>query len=246
MPLEGGEFYDRSPPAFLQQGDILRNVPLISLPPSKELVVLRTSRSHAPLTLPLAGDLEVMREGAVNAFAGGAAESVVVSAIRGMAVLITQTCDLADSENWLVCVVRTVQGSEVDRGNLFADKYSDLFGLPQHPNAYFGESYIDLTDIRPIRRETVELAERIVSLTRAAQNALTEKLALAFSRRWGFAPGDEVLVGGKYRCNRCNNYHGVENPDQEFKVGERFPECQNCKKIRKTAAWYLLVEHKKS
>ncbi len=246
MVIQGQDFYDLSNPTYLQQGDIFPDLPLVSLPPSKELVVLRTpgTRDHFPVLLP--GDVEAVPERTVNAFDSGQPEHTVVSAVRGSGILITQTCDLEDSDYWLVSPIYELASTSVDRGNLFAGKFANLFGLPTHPLSYFPDSYIDLSDLRPARRESVDISDRIASLTRGAQNNLSEKLARSLSRRWGFGPGDKIPTDGKYRCNQCNNYFDIDNRAREFKAGQEFPDCDNCRKIHKTASWYLLVEHKKS
>lgn len=246
MVGQGQDFYDLSNPTFLQQGDIFPDVPLISLPPSTELVVLRVpgSREYLPELFP--GQIEAVREKAVDAFEGGRPEHIVVSAVRGSGILVTQTCDLDDSDYWLVSPIYVLADTGVSRGNLFAGKYANLYGLLKHPHDYLPESYIALSDLRPVRRGSIGIEDRIASLARSAQNALSEQLARSLSRRWGFAPGEFVPADGKYRCNQCNNYFGIGNPEREFRAGGRFPECENCKKVHKTTSWYLLVKHKKS
>ncbi len=246
MPNQGEEFYNLSNPTFLQQGDIFPNVPLISLSPSTELVVLRVpgSREYQPELFP--GQVEAVREKAVDAFEGGRPEHIAVSAERGSGILVTQTCDLDDSDYWLVSPIYELADTEVSRGNLFAGKYAKLYGLLKHPDDYLPESYIDLSDLRPVRRGSIGIEDRIASLARSAQNALSEQLGRSLSRPWGFAPGEFVPARGKYRCNQCNKYFGIRNPEQEFRAGGKFPECENCKKVHKTASWYPLVKHKKS
>jgi len=248
LPLEYDSFYDFSNPLYLQQGDLFPNVPLVSLPPGKELILLRVPGSRARLRGLPGEAIEAVRERATDAFGDDEPEHIVALAQRAMGILITQTCDIEDTEqqNWLVSPAYSIDGSSVDRKTLFANKYSNLFLLPRHPNGYFEDSYIDLSDMRPVRRGSVGLPDRVASLSKATQNELAEKLARSLSRRWGFGPGEVVRVSGKYRCNSCNNYFGVGNPERDFAAGERFPGCPDCAEVHKTAAWYLLVQHRRS
>ena len=239
------EFYDPSCPPYPQQGDIFPAVPLLTLPASNELVLLRNIDNRAYLPALQPGPCLAVRERVINdAFEPGP-EYVVVSGQRGMGVVLTQTCDLIQSEYWLVSPAREVEGTEVDRQNLFAGKYATLFGLPPHPKGYFQESYVDLSDLHRVHKQSVPLGDRVGCLTRSVQNSLSEKLARSMSRRWGYEPDEPVPITGWYKCNRCNDYY-VENQPQKFVEGESFPRCPNCDKIHKTASWYPLLKHKKS
>jgi hypothetical protein len=248
------DFYDLSVPAFFQQGDILPDAPLISLPPSEHLVLVRDARTQSRLAEPTSSsEVRLFHEQALDAFPEDAPEHVVVSAQRGMAMIITQTCDIADhqteGDNWSVCPCYSIEGSEVNEGMLFSDhplkqRYPNLFGLPKHPNAYFDAHYVDLSDIRTISCKSIKLADRIASLVPLKQLRLNDKLAWMFSRAWGYSEGEDVPADGKYRCNLCNRFYGIVNPEIDLKVGMKFPACVNCTKLRKRPQWYLLHKHK--
>jgi hypothetical protein len=242
---DGDDFYDPSPPNFIQQGDIFPNVPLIEIPPSRQLVVLRTLGARGRLTDPSPGPVELVQEDAVDSFADGEREHIVVSALRGLGIVMTQTCDLEHIDLWMVCPGFSVDGSTVDAGNLFANNYPNLFGLPDQPDKYFDACYIQLSDIRQISRHSVRLADRIASLSQMKQQALQDKLGQMLQRVWGYAEGEEVQRAGKYKCHRCNLFIGIENPAIDLNAGDRFPRCQNCAKIHKSGQWYLLHTHKK-
>jgi hypothetical protein len=241
LASEDGGFYDLSPPPFLQQGDILPGLPLISAPPSRHLIILR--KSDGKPWDPSPGPLEAVDERLINAFDGNA-EYVAASAERGLAAILTQTCDLVDQEQWLITPLLTLDASGLDQGNLFAGKFANLFGMRKHPE-YFDAGYLDLTRCFPIRRETLDLKDRIASLSQAAQHALNDKLSETLTRVWGFAPGDLVTTTGKYRCVRCFNFFDVKNEVVHFEAGGRFTECDDCRKIKKRAQWRLLRKHEK-
>lgn len=238
----GEDFYDLSSPIYPQQGDIFPNVPLISPPPSFHLLILRET-DGSPWQ-PKEGPLLASSERLLNAF-DGVAEYAAVSVDRGLAAILTQTCDLVDQEQWLVSPLLALAGSGIDAGNLLAGKFANLFGLPQHPSGYFDAGYLDLGKCFAIRPESVQQKDRIASLSLDAQHALNDKFAEALNRMWGNAPGDDVPEIGRYRCIRCFQFYGLENKIIELKTGEKFPDCPDCVKIKKHAQWRLLRKHKK-
>jgi hypothetical protein len=237
----GEAFYDLSSPAFRQQGDIFPNVPLISPPPSPNLLILRNT-DGTPWN-PQPGPLVASSEQLLNAFDGGP-EHIAASAERGLGIVLTQTCDL-DQDLWLAGQLRGLDGTNIDRGNLMAGKYANLFGLPAHPLDHFGDAYVDLTRVFSVARECFPHKDRIASLTLSAQISLTEKISQSLTRPWGYAPGDAVLVSGHYRCLRCFMFDGLNNDVIALSVGQRFPECADCTKIKKRAQWRLLLKHQK-
>jgi hypothetical protein len=238
------DFFDLSPPSFLQQGDLLQNVPLLGLPPSKALVVLRTPGTRGPWDLQ-AGLVEAVHELGVTSFADGSPEYIVASAQRGLAMLVTQTCNLEDNDHWSVCPAYEVKGSKVDRKTLFDGKYPNLFGIFRHPEDYFPESYVDLGDIRPIRNVSTDRSDRVASLSQEAQYELSEKIAAALGREWGFREGESVPQSGRYRRRNCAKY-AIAPTECDFVAGNKFTRCEKCKEIHKTEQWYLLLKHKRS
>jgi hypothetical protein len=237
----GEDFYDLTSPPYLQQGDIFPNVPLISPPPSPHLVILREVDGKP--WVPKPGILQASDERMVNAF-DGSPEYIAVSAERGLAAILTQTCDL-DLEQWLVCPLTAIEGTNIDEGNLFAGKYANLFGMPKHPNGYFETGCLFLPQCFTIRRESLRQSDRIASLSLDAQHALADKLSETLTRLWGFAPGERVPETGKYRCLRCFQFCGLSNEIVEFRAGQAFGDCPDCGKIGKKAQWRLLRKHKK-
>ena len=162
------EFYDSAAVTYLQQGDILAEVPLLSAPPGPELVVLRHPETRGPWAHSGPGLVSALAETEVeDAFLNGAPEHVAVSAERGVAMLITQTCNLNDDrhEHWLVAPVYSIAGQRIDLGNLFAGKIENLFGLCPHPTGLYDVSYSVLSDLRPIRRDSVDILDKIISIS---------------------------------------------------------------------------------
>ena len=247
MPLpSAAEFYDGARVPYLQQGDVLSEVPLLSPPPGSEFVLLRNYETHRPWDRRGPGVVAALAESDVeDPFSDGSPEHVAVSAQRGVAMLITQTCNLSgdEHEHWLVAPIYTVGDKRIDLGNLFGGKIENLFGLVAHPTGLYGVSYALLSDLRSIRRDSVDILDKIVSLSAGYQAKLAEQIARALARDWGYAAGEIVPRTGRYRCLRCNRWYDVANPIQEFTAGASFPPCEKCAEIGKSAQWYLLLRH---
>ena len=163
-----------------------------------------------------------------------------MAAIRVAAVLMTQTCDLARSEFWAVSPLNTLEPN-FDRGSLYGGYFNTLFPYPKHE--HFEDSLIDITELHPIRPSNVSLANRIASVKMPIQQLLSDRFLHAMGRRWGHAKDEEVPQEGNYRCLGCNDF---DMPVQEklFKKGEKFPDCERCATIRRSAQWYLLRKPK--
>ncbi len=242
------EFYGDDPPTHLQQGDICAGVPVLLLPASDELILIRHSQDRQ-LDHLTAGPVELVREKAVaNAFES-AHEYVAVAAVRIWAMLMTPTCDLDDLAVWAVWPLYGLEGAGADVERALATpSHPTLLRLPD--NDRFPASYIDVTDFRSIGKEQFQLKNRIASVTREAQHELTERFLKASGRPWGYGPGEIVQPlarheTGRYRCARCNLYD-LTVSEVFIKQGELFPVCDNCRKINKAAQWYPLTKHKKS
>ena len=243
------EFYLPDPPTHLQQGDICADVATILPPHDEELLLVRERSTRRRLDRPVAGPVELVRERALGDAFDDSQENIAAVADRVWAMLMTPTCDLEGLEVWAVWPLHTVEGSREDVIRALATpSHPTLFRLPE--NGRFPASYIDLTDFRSIVREHFQLKDRIASVTREAQHALTERFLMAQGRPWGYAPGETVQPLGRhetgaYRCARCTLY-SVSVPEIMLKPGEMFPDCENCKKINKSAQWYPIRKHKKS
>ena len=234
-------FYDPDPPSYLQQGDIIAGVPVLLTPPSDELLLLRMPETLARPDDLAPGRIEAVREMLVgDAFEQ--AEYVGVAAVRGVAMLMTQTCDLNKTNEYLVCPLEEFAGSGIDNGNLRAGKLQTLFHVPG--TDYYGDSYIDFTTLRLASSEAVALKNRVRALTREAQLDLAIRFARALGRDWGHAPGDIIPKTGKYRCILCVKYD-VQLAEIEVEAGEPFPDCPNCKRERKRAQWHQVLPLKK-
>ncbi len=252
MPLLSDAFYLQELPTGLQQGDIISGTPLILLPPLDSLVIVRSSHHRLPLDHLVPGEAELVDERVLNdAFERGT-EYSVMSVLRGLAMVITATCDLDAAKDsggvWTVWPIRPIDGSGLDQGNLNAGKYTNLYRLPDHD--YFDGAFIDVTDLRPVRPEQCPLKNRIASISRLAQDDLFQKFHRSLGRIWGYAEGEIVdplgkYETGKFRCARCTLFD-VTVSEKTLQPGLPAPECENCKKIGRSAQWYPLTKYRKA
>ncbi len=211
-------------------------------------MLIRSPHRRFPLEHLEPGEAVLVNEKTLNdAFETGS-EYAAVSVQRGLAMLITPTCDLQQPDGvWAVWPLRPIGGAGIDIGNLDAGKYANLTRVPDHD--YFEEVFIDLTDIRPVRPEQFLLKNRVASITREAEDEILQKYHRALGRTWGYAQGETIDPLGKYqtgafRCAQCNLYD-VSVTTIQLKAGMQAPECENCKRIGKSAQWYPLTKHRK-
>ena len=240
MLVPEDDFYEEDPPKELQQGDVLVGVPLLFLPKSEELLLLRLPRSRSRISELPSGLVEVVREKVIgDAF--DQAEYVGLAAVRAAAVLMTQTCDLSRNEFWTVAPLEPLDQASIDRGNLYGGHYKKYFPFPKHQ--HFEESLIEITDLHAIRPENVGVGNRIASVKMPIQQLLSDRFLHAMGRRWGHAEGEEAPKDGKYRCLGCNDFDMPVN-ERPFEKGEKFPVCERCAKIKRPTQWYLLHKPK--
>jgi hypothetical protein len=251
LTLASDAFYLDIPPSSLQQGDIVAGVPLLLLPRLDHLIIVRSQHRRLKMEHLDPGDVELVRESTVKDPFDDQHEYAVVAATRGLGLLLTATCDLVKLDVWLVCPLFPVHDSGLDKGNLNAGKFHNLYALPEY--SHFDSAYINFSDIRPLRPEQCPLKDRIASTTREGMNDVMTRFAKSMGRQWGYADGElaEPLGKydtGKYRCAQCNIYDVTvsEIPAGKIKTGDRFPVCDNCAKINRAPQWYPLARHRKS
>lgn len=254
MPLTPEDFYLQSCPSELQQGDIADGVPLLLLPASSRLVLIRSTHRNFFIDHLDPGPVNLVDELVPSDRFDHGFEYAAAAVIRGMAMLVTPTCDLKDiaeiGGTWSAWPIKPLKDSSLDRGSLAAGKYNNLYALPKHRN--FDEAFVDVTDIRPVQPQHFPAGNRIASTTRMAQEEMLEKCSAAFGRIWGYAEGEKIEAAakhetGRFRCARCNSYDiTVPNPIS-LNAGDYAPKCESCAKIGKGAQWYPLRKyHRKS
>ena len=252
MPLTPEDFYLENSPSSLQQGDIANGVPLILLPALDRLVLIRSPHRNffsdhlGPGAVNLVDELVPS-----DAFDYGF-EYAAVAVTRGLAMLVTPTCDLTSiaesGGTWIVWPIRSLKDcpTPIDKSGLIAGRYQNLYALPQHRN--FEECFVDVTDVRSVRPAHFPAGNRVASTTRLAQDEMLEKCSAALGRVWGYAEGEKIEARakhetGRYRCARCNSYDITLPDPTPLNEVDSAPLCENCAKIGKGAQWYPLRKH---
>jgi hypothetical protein len=211
--LSPDRFYLPTLPSNLQQGDIANGVPLLLVPPLDSLVIVRSTHHKLPLEDDhlVPSNAELVDERVLNDAFEKRSEYAVVSVSRGLAVLVTPTCDLESLAEaggvWMVWPLHPMEGSGLDQGNLTAGKYANLYKLPEYD--HFDSCFIDLTDIRPVRPKHFPAGNRVASMTREAQDDVLQRFHRSLGRVWGYAEGEIIeplakYETGNFRCARCN------------------------------------------
>lgn len=252
MPLSSEDFYLDSCPSSLQQGDIADGVPLLLLPDLDRLILIRSTHRNYFVDHLDPGVVNLVDEMGLNDAFDRGFEYAAVAVRKGMAILITPTCDLDAVAKaggvWQVWPIQPLKDSGLDKGNLFAGKYETLFGFPEHRN--FDDSFVDVTDVRSIRPQHFPAKDRVASTTRTGQDEMMDKFSKAFGRTWGYAEGEKIEALAKhevekFRCARCNTFDMTLSDPIPLKAGEYAPKCDNCAKLGKAAQWYPLKKYRK-
>lgn len=184
------EIYEiNPPPQLLQQGDVLKDIPFVLIPP----LPFRIAKPF------VGGKFATIKE--VQKLEGeeGVAESTLVDVFRQRIMIISQTCDILDRETVAICPVYSIEEYKaklievMDGDTARAQKWLDenilktkkkrvnyLFHLPPYNN--FPDSVGDFQYINTIKKEFLGIENRLVSLSDLGRNVLSFDLATFFSR----------------------------------------------------------------
>ena len=175
------------PPDLLQQGDVLKNIPFVLIPP----LPLRIAKPF------IGGKLaRIVEKQALEDEEGGVRESALVDIFLKKIMVISQTCDILNRETIAVCPVYSVQeyktrlmealgwddakaqkriDDDVSKG-----KTNYLFYLP--PSNNFPAAVVDFQHINTVNRELLKIENRVICLSDFGRNLLSYNLAAFFSR----------------------------------------------------------------
>ena len=216
------------------------------------MVLIRAEDSDSPLaSLETSGELNFVEEDSVEAFPNGEAEFIALSGVRTLAILVTPTCRLAE-DHWLFSPLLDLKDNpQVKRDTLFSTSggYSDLFGIYPIPKTKVDTSFVSFHNVvsvpsQPFRKAGE--ANRLSTLGKEAQDLLAGKFAEFGGRGWGYSRTDTIENEGYYRCRICVKYYGLDHKTIYLRKGDHPPECPNCKAVRTSESWELLLKHKKS
>lgn len=173
-------YYEANPnPTTLFQGDILEDCPVVVLP--SDLKILRPTETTS------SGEenchYEVVNVGQISdAFASDGTETIVTKAYRTNIMIISQTCDITYRD--FISIVPVFPITRIDNENrknsLRQGKVNYRFYLPESDG--FEESYAEFTIINSVKKETLRIENRIISLTHYYRSHLVERLHSFFCR----------------------------------------------------------------
>jgi hypothetical protein len=181
--------YDVNPdPNTLYQGDIIDKF-ILPDPPEEALIVRPSETTQLPLGQTRADEVgDIVRvatpEQLRDAFSRGR-EAIVVSATLTRVAIISQSCDIQRKPFATVAAVRAMRLIHSDQKKADIrriDRKLEYFWLPAHGD--FEESFVDLTLVYSVRRETLVLAlpNRILSLSENWRHNLQWAIIQYFGR----------------------------------------------------------------
>jgi len=170
-------YYNENPDENFYQGDILRHFPIVILPDQLEIArPITTTEDKGIIEAELRLESELP-----DAFSKGT-ELVLASAHRRNVMIISNTCDIDNRE--FVAVVPIFSLVQVEgkhrRDSIKGNKLNYRFYLP--PVGDLVESYADFTIINSVRKDRLDIVNRIASLTDFYRHHLADALHRFFCR----------------------------------------------------------------
>jgi hypothetical protein len=244
MPPRTGIRYRPSPYARpLFQGDIVLGVPVQLVPPSPLHSLILCPAQNSGLTreelvkakqFPKAL-LPKLPANVPDAWNFGA-EVVIAKAVKTPAMIVTQTCDLDNRNQYQIAPVRKL--AELGPGkqeSLRKEEIGYFYYLPGNPPVMPDDSFADLNSMTTVHKSHFRDAEVICRLTNQErahfQSAVTDYLGSPF----GYNTRDRVVESGRYGCLNC--FFVGEQRFREFAAGDNFQQCEGC---TEGALWVLI------
>ncbi|SRR6266849_4305247 len=238
MPADVASWYDANPDkTSVYQGDVLNDIPLIFLPPkiSKWIILRPNIKSvNTDVDVVLGGQIPkwftAQAEGSLkDAWQHGDDEEYVAAKAKKMrAMVVTQSCDIAQRSMYQVAPVYPVTDlTEQDREHLRANNIQYMFYVPAFPPSITEESYADLSQISAAPRTYFKPDGVIARLREETRVELQAQIAEYFGRPFGFNIRDRAPQTAEYACVRCF-YEHFRLQKQAATRGDRFPQCEAC------------------
>lgn len=142
------------------QGDILRNVPIIKAPDTIKIARIdQATEGSAPPKYIVSSEDDI-----ANAYQNGS-EVVLANGLRTKVILLSQTCDIQNRE--FVVIAPIFDLDTVKNNNrktaIKEGKINYRFYLPV--SEVMPESYVDFTLLSSVRKEFINVSDRILSLS---------------------------------------------------------------------------------
>ncbi|MGA2606255.1 MAG: hypothetical protein ABSH01_02225 [Terriglobia bacterium] len=233
MPPLPKECYDANPDSSsLYQGDVLRGIPLVFMPPAgKSWILLRPSPGTTLLEALEGRTPKVFAprsEGALSDAWAHGREFVLAMAEKRTVMIVTQTCDI-DNRNFIqVSPVYHADGLTPEKlASLEGDDVKYMFYLPTDSNRIKEKSYADLSQSSPVHKSYLKTDQLVVRHLPARTAKLQARLAELQGRQFGFNPSDSVPQTSDYVCANCF-FTSASTQRLKMTQGVLFPPCPLC------------------
>jgi hypothetical protein len=232
------DFYDSTPlePNLIYQGEILADVPIVSMPKPNPWQLLRTRsgrRVHDALQHGALGNLVFVvdsNQSTEQWYEDGLGDYVMAVLDRSPVVVLSQTCDVQNKDFVQIAPVFAAKPDDEYVERLKNRDILSAVWIKKHPPEIPTESYADLELIQAIHKTYLKRIregqhfrlnpERI----RTLQGAITRY----FGRPNSFdSRSDSVPTDGIYLCVACF-YLDARVMQATLKKDARFPECSAC------------------
>lgn len=237
-PHQQDDFYDAAPlePHLLYQGEVLIDIPFLSMPKESRWTLLRT-RSGRMLDEALehgnvggtvkALDSNQSKEQWYTATEG---DFAIARLSKRPVLVLSQNCDIQYKDFIQIAPIFEAEGSEEEISGLKKGELFSAFYLKAHPPELPRESYADFELIQAVHKSYVKQirAEQHFRIKPAHVRELQRRLTRYFGRPNSFdVATDKVPRTGTYLCVTCFYMSGIVT-HQDRTEGEAFEVCPLC------------------
>jgi hypothetical protein len=231
-------FYDVAPlePHLIYQGEILANVPILSMPKPKAWQLIRTRsgrRVHDALEHGGIGGIVVVLDSNQSTeqwYDDGLGDYAMAVLAKTPVVVLSQTCDVQYKDHLQVAPIFAAKSDEKYIEKLKNRDILSAVWIKQHPPEIPDESYADLELIQAVHKSYFKkiLKDQHFRLSPERIRTLQSAVTRYFGRPNSFDSRlDTVPTDGTYMCVACfyMNAHVTQVP---LGKDSRFPTCETC------------------
>jgi hypothetical protein len=232
------DFYDSSPleQNQLYQGEILGNVPILTVPkPASGWTLLRTrSGRRVDEALEhgnLGGLVNVLNSNQSREqwYADGRGDFAMAILDKSPVLVLSQTCDVQNKDFIQIAPIYPVDSAE-QLERLKADRIYSAFWLKPHPAEIEQDSYADLERLQAVHKTYLRRIQPAnhFRLSPARARLLQRTITRYFGRPNSFdVHSDMAPIAGTFLCVRCF-YRDARVTQIELTLRTAFPVCNTC------------------
>ena len=237
------DFYDATPTEshLLYQGEILADIPILSMPKLSRWLLLRTGsgrRVHEALEHGAKpGTVKVLDSNMSREqwYADGLGDYAMAVLDKRPVLVLSQTCDVQNKDFVQVAPILpvSIEGAEAEAGdldNLIMGNIINAFWIRAHPPEIPAESFADLTLIQAVHKSYIRRLrqEQHFRLSADRTRLLQQFITRYFGRPNSFdAQHDHAPRRGTYLCVTCFYMSGSISATN-IEEGANFPSCGVC------------------